>query len=44
MADYKFGEMDIQEQEKTFDGFVRLAVWVMGGAFCLLAFLALFYG
>ena len=35
------GTMDIREQEKTFDGFMRFTVWVVGIIFAVLVFLAL---
>ena len=28
MGDHKQGSMDIREQEKTFEGFIRMTVWV----------------
>lgn len=27
MAEHKQGSMDIRVQQKTFDGFVRMAIW-----------------
>ena len=42
MAEHKHGEMDITDQEKTFEGFVR---WVTNGAIVcilILIFLAIF--
>lgn len=27
MADHKHGEMDITEQQKTFDGFIKFTIW-----------------
>lgn len=27
MADHKQGEMDVKEQEKTFDGFMKFTTW-----------------
>jgi hypothetical protein len=40
--DYKHGEMDITEQEKTFDGFMKWTVNI--GIFCIMVviFLAIF--
>ncbi|WP_425051454.1 aa3-type cytochrome c oxidase subunit IV [Psychromarinibacter sp. S121] len=38
MGDYKPGEMDITEQEKTFHGFIKAVGW---GAVCILVFLVL---
>lgn len=41
MAEHKHGSMDIKEQEKTFDGFVKFTIWtivVIIVALILLAF------
>ena len=27
MAEFKHGDMDVKEQEKTFDGFVKFSTW-----------------
>ncbi len=42
MAGHKHGSMNVTEQEKTFDGFVRWSIRV--GAFCIgvVIFLAIF--
>ncbi|MCU0910221.1 MAG: aa3-type cytochrome c oxidase subunit IV [Rhodobacteraceae bacterium] len=42
MADYKPGEMDIREHEKTFEGFVRWSVRVTIFSIGVLIFLAIF--
>jgi hypothetical protein len=44
MADneYKRGEMDITEQEKTFAGFIRMSVNVAIVVIAILIFLAIF--
>ncbi|MCX7645640.1 MAG: aa3-type cytochrome c oxidase subunit IV [Rhodobacteraceae bacterium] len=42
MADYKPGEMDIREQEKTFEGFIRWSVRVAIACIAVLIFLAIF--
>ena len=42
MADYKHGEMDITEHEKTFAGFVRWSKNVAIFSICVLIFLAIF--
>jgi len=42
MADHKHGEMDIRDKEKTFAGFMRLSVWVVGITIGVLIFLAIF--
>lgn len=41
MAEYKHGSMDISEQEKTFDGFVRFVIWGIVISLAVLVFLAL---
>ncbi|RBI85725.1 aa3-type cytochrome c oxidase subunit IV [Rhodosalinus halophilus] len=40
--DHKHGNMDITEQEKTFEGFVKASIWVAGVAIFVLVFLAIF--
>ena len=44
MADneYEHGKMDITEQEKTFEGFMKFWVYLFGGSIAILIFLALF--
>ncbi len=44
MADqpHKHGEMDITEQEKTFDGFIRWSIRVGAISIAIIIFLALF--
>ena len=41
MADHEQGKMDIRVQEKTFDGFIRMATWGAIIAVCVLIFMAL---
>lgn len=44
MADHnehKHGTMDIRAQEKTFEGFIRLSIWVAGISIAVLVFMAL---
>lgn len=41
MAEHKHGEMDITEQERTFEGFIRFAVWTAALSIVTLIFLAL---
>lgn len=41
MADHKHGEMDIEVQEKTFEGFVRASAWVCVVVVFVLIFMAL---
>ena len=40
-ADHKHGSMDITAHEKTFEGFIRMAVWVVGISIGILVFLGL---
>lgn len=42
MADHKHGEMDITAQEKTFEGFIRVATWMAAISVATLIFLAIF--
>ena len=42
MAEHKPGSMDIREQEKTFEGFVRWSVRVAVVSIGILIFLAIF--
>lgn len=42
MADHKQGDMDIVEQEKTFDGFVKFTTWSVIFLIVLLVFMAIF--
>ncbi|MCB1354547.1 MAG: aa3-type cytochrome c oxidase subunit IV [Rhodobacteraceae bacterium] len=42
MAEYKHGEMDITDHEKTFEGFLRFFVFLFGSAIAILIFLAIF--
>ena len=44
MAEHKHGSMDIRVQEKTFDGFVRFSIRVVGVVIVTLIFLALVNG
>ena len=41
MADHKHGKMDVTEQEKTFGGFLRFALWTGVVCVVVLIFLAL---
>jgi hypothetical protein len=41
MAEHKHGSMDIRVQEKTFEGFIRFSVWVVGVVIVTLIFMAL---
>jgi len=41
MAEHKPGSMDIRVQEKTFDGFIRMAIWGAIISICVLIFMAL---
>ena len=42
MAEHEHGTMDITDQEKTFDGFMRWTVRVVIFSFAVLIFLAVF--
>lgn len=42
MSDYKHGSMNIEEQEKTFEGFIRWSVRVAAVSIGVLIFLAIF--
>ncbi|SFA99915.1 aa3 type cytochrome c oxidase subunit IV [Poseidonocella pacifica] len=42
MAEHKHGSMDITDQEKTFEGFVRVSTWVAGISIGAVVFLAIF--
>lgn len=42
MAEHKHGEMDITEQKRTFEGFLRFFVFLFGISALILIFLALF--
>lgn len=42
MADYEHGNMDITEQEKTFEGFINWSIRVGVASIAVLIFLALF--
>ena len=44
MAEHKHGEMDIKEQEKTFDAFITWSTRVAIFAVCVLIFMALVNG
>lgn len=44
MADHKHGSMDVKEQQKTFDGFIRFVVWGTGISIGILIFIALVNG
>ena len=41
MANHKHGEMDIQVQQKTFDGFVKAVTWSVVVIIGVLIFMAL---
>jgi hypothetical protein len=42
MADYKHGEMNIDVQEKTYAGFIKLVLWGAGISIGILIFMAIF--
>lgn len=39
--DHKHGTMDIRAQERTFQGFIRMSIWVVGISIGILVFLGL---
>lgn len=41
MAEHKHGEMNVEVQEKTFEGFIRFTVWSVVVIIGVLLFLAL---
>ena len=41
MADHKHGEMDIEVQQKTFDGFMKAVTWSSVAIILTLIFIAL---
>ena len=41
MAEYKHGNMDVADHEKTFEGFVKFATRVAILVICILIFMAL---
>ena len=42
MADYEHGSMDVSDQEKTFDGFIRWSIRISVASIAVLIFLAIF--
>lgn len=42
MAEHKHGEMDIEVQEKTFDGFMKFTTWTVVAIFVVLIGMAIF--
>lgn len=44
MADYKPGQMDISQHEKTFEGFIRMATRVAVASILILIFIGLVNG
>lgn len=41
MSDHKHGEMDVTAQEKTFEGFIKVSIWVSAISIGALIFMAL---
>ena len=39
--DHKHGSMDTRDHEKTFEGFIRMSIWVAGISIGILIFLGL---
>lgn len=44
MAEHEHGSMDIKDQERTFDGFVKFTTYTVIGILVFLVFLALVNG
>lgn len=42
MAEHEHGSMDIEPNEKTFEGFVKISIRVAVFSICVLIFLAIF--
>jgi len=42
MSDHEHGSMDVTEQTKTFEGFIRVSTWVACISIGILIFLAIF--
>jgi len=42
MAEYRHGSMDIEQQQKTFHGFIKAGMWLAGVSIGVLIFLAVF--
>ncbi|MBD3625182.1 MAG: aa3-type cytochrome c oxidase subunit IV [Rhodobacteraceae bacterium] len=42
MSEHEHGKMDITEQEKTFEGFIKFWIWLFGISVAILLFLAIF--
>lgn len=42
MGKHEHGSMDIRDQERTFEGFIRACVWVAAVSLAILVFLAIF--
>jgi len=40
-SEHVHGSMDIRAQEKTFEGFIRMSIWVTVIAICVLIFMGL---
>jgi Ni,Fe-hydrogenase I cytochrome b subunit len=40
-TEHKHGSMDIRAHEKTFEGFIRMSIWVAGISIAILVFMAL---
>jgi Ni,Fe-hydrogenase I cytochrome b subunit len=40
-GEHKHGSMDIRAQEKTFEGFIRMSIWVAGISIAILIFMGL---
>ena len=41
MAGHEHGSMDVSENEKTFNGFIRISIWITVIVILILVFLAI---
>jgi len=42
MSEHKHGSMNIENQEKTYSGFIKGGIWLAGVSIGILVFLAIF--
>lgn len=41
MSEHEHGSMDVTEQERTFDGFIKWTIWVLAFIAVILIFMAI---
>jgi hypothetical protein len=41
-SEHEHGHMDISEQKRTFEGFIKFWIYLFGGSIAILIFLAIF--